>query len=378
MKRWGLQALALVWTLLAGCTSLEQDKKPVLLFVDPYVSLYLKEGPSAARRVLADSARLAQSQGLYTIRRAGLFEEGFDEAMAHTTYRWTALIDDAERSALALALGVDVLVYTDLLPSDDALGYRVYQRLFNARTGEPVANLIGQSPQSRNPSPRLNLPEAWAAGWSQAPDLVPEAARWKAALEAARTSGAFEEALRLTHLLVDRVRFSDKGDWLRQIIETEALWSREDLLVRELLAQLTAERGTPRQEEILRAQFLSTLRDLASSSKAGGRFEVASAFQARFGLELTAALARLPLVYVVGGTFSMGSEEGEPDEKPVHSVTVDDFLLGLTEVTQAQYLVVTGFNPSLFTQTAEASRQPVERVTWYDTVEFCTNTSTGN
>jgi len=377
MKFRGLFAAVLVavGVLLTGCTTAEQNKKPVLLVVDPYVSLNLKDGPAAARRVLADSARLAQAGGQYTVRRKGFFEAGFDEAMAQLTYRRTALLDDAERVALASALGVDVLVLTDLLPNVTVPGYRTYQRLIDASTGEQLPGLDASRPEPRNPSPRLDLSGAWAAGWARAPELVPEAASWKAALEAARAAGAFDEAARLTDLLIDRVRFSDKGDWLRKFVDAEAQWSREDLLVRSLVATLSGGRGTAREEEILRVGFLTTLRGLAPTSRAGARYEVAIAFQARFGVELDAALARLPLVLAAGGTFSMGSEDGEADEKPVHRVSVSDFLLGLTEVTQAQYLLVTGFNPSLFTQSAEALRQPVERVTWYDAVEFCNKLS---
>ena len=40
---------------------------------------------------------------------------------------------------------------------------------------------------------------------------------------------------------------------------------------------------------------------------------------------------------IPGGTFSMGSETGEDDERPVHTVTVNSFLMHSTEVTQFQY-----------------------------------------
>lgn len=51
-------------------------------------------------------------------------------------------------------------------------------------------------------------------------------------------------------------------------------------------------------------------------------------------------------VFVQGETFQMGSNDGESVEKPVHSVTVTSFLMGRTEVTQAQYAKVMGTNPS--------------------------------
>jgi formylglycine-generating enzyme len=43
------------------------------------------------------------------------------------------------------------------------------------------------------------------------------------------------------------------------------------------------------------------------------------------------------LVLIRGGAFQMGSDDGEADEKPVHSVTVRDFYLGKYELTVAQF-----------------------------------------
>lgn len=43
------------------------------------------------------------------------------------------------------------------------------------------------------------------------------------------------------------------------------------------------------------------------------------------------------MVLIKGGTFQMGSNDGDNDEKPVHTVTVPDFYLGRTEVTVAQF-----------------------------------------
>ncbi len=42
-------------------------------------------------------------------------------------------------------------------------------------------------------------------------------------------------------------------------------------------------------------------------------------------------------VFVQGGTFRMGSEDGDSDEKPVHSVTVSSFNMGKFEITVAQF-----------------------------------------
>ena len=49
---------------------------------------------------------------------------------------------------------------------------------------------------------------------------------------------------------------------------------------------------------------------------------------------------------IPGGSFLMGSDTGQEDELPVHRVTVSPFYMGVHEVTQEQYSLVTGENPS--------------------------------
>ena len=72
------------------------------------------------------------------------------------------------------------------------------------------------------------------------------------------------------------------------------------------------------------------------------------------------------MVQVKGGTFSMGSSSGESNEKPVHSVTLSDFAIGETEVTQELWEAVMGTNPSYF----KGSKKPVECVSWNDCQTF--------
>lgn len=43
------------------------------------------------------------------------------------------------------------------------------------------------------------------------------------------------------------------------------------------------------------------------------------------------------MVWIAGGTFEMGSNDGFSDEKPVHTVTVDGFYMDVHEVTNVQY-----------------------------------------
>ena len=77
--------------------------------------------------------------------------------------------------------------------------------------------------------------------------------------------------------------------------------------------------------------------------------------------------ARMELVLVRPGSFTMGSDTGSSDEKPVHKVTLTKpFYLGKFEVTQEQWQSVMGSNPSNF----KGPKLPVEQVSWNDCQSF--------
>ena len=77
------------------------------------------------------------------------------------------------------------------------------------------------------------------------------------------------------------------------------------------------------------------------------------------------------MIRVDGGTFTMGpTPEQENDafdyEKPAHRVTLSSYYIGETEVTQALWMAVMGYNPSWF----QGDDLPVEWVTWNDCQTF--------
>lgn len=84
-------------------------------------------------------------------------------------------------------------------------------------------------------------------------------------------------------------------------------------------------------------------------------------------------------VLVEGGTFSMGNDSGDPDEKPVHNVTLSNFYISRYEVTQEEWIAVMGSNPSSFTTNPankeKQANRPVEQVSWYDAVLYCNTRS---
>lgn len=72
------------------------------------------------------------------------------------------------------------------------------------------------------------------------------------------------------------------------------------------------------------------------------------------------------MVKIEGGVFRMGSNKlGE--EKPIHVVNMDNFHLCRCPVTQMQWQIVMGNNPSQFQYCNDC---PVEQVTWLEVQEF--------
>ena len=78
------------------------------------------------------------------------------------------------------------------------------------------------------------------------------------------------------------------------------------------------------------------------------------------GAKSSGAIAGMVFVQIPGGSFNMGSNDGESDEKPVHRVTIQPFKMQTTEVTQAQWKAVMGNNPSNW----KGDNLPVETVSW--------------
>jgi formylglycine-generating enzyme required for sulfatase activity len=100
--------------------------------------------------------------------------------------------------------------------------------------------------------------------------------------------------------------------------------------------------------------------------------------QAEFRSEDLGNGIALDLMAISGGSFQMGSPDGQgyDKERPQHPVTVKPFFMGKHQVTQAQWQAVTALpkaerdleaNQSSF----KGDNLPVDQVSWYDAVEFC-------
>lgn len=91
-------------------------------------------------------------------------------------------------------------------------------------------------------------------------------------------------------------------------------------------------------------------------------------------LPLSATAYRPTMVVIPAGRFLMGSPpgEGEADEHPQLAVVIGRrFFMSESEVTQGQYVAITGRNPAYFHNRPDWERLPVESVSWYDAVQYC-------
>ena len=80
---------------------------------------------------------------------------------------------------------------------------------------------------------------------------------------------------------------------------------------------------------------------------------------------------RLEIVYIPEGSFIMGSpiEKAARNscEGPQHKMTLQPFYMSKYPITQEQYEVIMGNNPSRFI----GEKRPVEKVSWQDARKFC-------
>ena len=78
------------------------------------------------------------------------------------------------------------------------------------------------------------------------------------------------------------------------------------------------------------------------------------------------------MVYVEGGTFTMGATEEQAgvarrNEYPPHEVTLSSYYIGKTEVTQELWVAVAGGNPSYFQGDLQ---RPIENVSMFNCAKF--------
>jgi sulfatase modifying factor 1 len=82
------------------------------------------------------------------------------------------------------------------------------------------------------------------------------------------------------------------------------------------------------------------------------------------------------MILISAGTFWMGSEEGQDNEKPIHAVWLDSFQLAKFPVTNAHYRTYVDFTsapapPFWRDSQFAAPEKPVVGVNWFDARNYC-------
>ena len=182
------------------------------------------------------------------------------------------------------------------------------------------------------------------------------------------------------------------GRWADFAERVETAWEEAERRSRqaeaERLRKAAEQRFLPCTEEefhfsVARLQWVDALPPLPGQRKKSP--------QVRGFLEPLNPSLDLQLVEIPAGSFLMGSppsEEGRSeDEGPQHEVALESFFLGRTPITQAQWREVAGWvegpgerwgldlsgklEPSRF----RGDTRPVERVNWFEAMEFCSRLS---
>ena len=96
-------------------------------------------------------------------------------------------------------------------------------------------------------------------------------------------------------------------------------------------------------------------------------------------LHMAMLYAQVPeMVWVEGGSFTMGSLSGEEEERPVRTVTLNNFSIGKYEVTVGEYkafCTATGRKMPEPPRWDWNDKHPVVNVSWKDAVAYCNRLS---
>ena len=111
-----------------------------------------------------------------------------------------------------------------------------------------------------------------------------------------------------------------------------------------------------------------------SNSQSGARPEDVSGGSRNKNItpEAVVTASGVEMVYLPGGEFTMGSNQGNADEAPAHKVTVGAFLMDQFEVTHEMFAKAQLPNPSHW---QDHPKKPVERVRWRDAKQYCNERS---
>ena len=168
---------------------------------------------------------------------------------------------------------------------------------------------------------------------------------------------------------INCVNYTDKSQVDKLMQELEDAYQPEAAEARR--QELEAAKEAARQR--VREEFERKKQQVADEAarKERERLEKESEERKETVLTFTIKGVSFKMIKVEGGTFTMGATEEQEDdaydwERPVYQVTLSDYYIGQTEVTQALWTAVMGDNPSDF----KGDNLPVEQVSWDDCQTF--------
>jgi formylglycine-generating enzyme required for sulfatase activity len=133
----------------------------------------------------------------------------------------------------------------------------------------------------------------------------------------------------------------------------------------------------PPEEEVMKNALLPSLLLIfllgcgPSPSAPSGEPKTTTARAHEEPVELVTA-SGIEMIALPGGEFSMGSNQGNPDEAPAHLVKLTAFAIDKYEVTQEMLEKVQLPNPSHW---HDHPKKPVERARWIDAKQYCNERS---
>lgn len=92
------------------------------------------------------------------------------------------------------------------------------------------------------------------------------------------------------------------------------------------------------------------------------------------GAAMLEAARKIPRSTLSDGSFTMGTDNGKPDDGPAHTVSLSRFALGKTEVTVAQYRSYCTYTGKQMPQTPGYGwneNAPIVNVSWEDAQAYC-------
>ncbi len=160
--------------------------------------------------------------------------------------------------------------------------------------------------------------------------------------------------------------YSELKKKMEEIKEEEKKIKEEEKKIKEEEKEIKEEEKKIKEEEKKKKEEEKKKKEEKEAKRLAAEEE-----KKKYVKEFTVNGVSFNMIPVEGGTFQMGatSEQGSDaysDEKPVHSVTLSDFMIGETEVTQELWKAVMGNNPSKF----KGTKNPVECVSWNDCKVF--------